>query len=72
MNTLPPMASDTTRVQIAGEAIDRVPSNSNSGGAYGQQRRRQSLSVGDFKKHTVSEKEVPEAGDERDVKHKQV
>ena len=66
MNTLPPMPPD--RVHIAGDALDRIPSN-NGGGAYAHQRRK---SVTELKQHAISEKEIDEDGDDRDIRKKQV
>ena len=66
MNLLPPMSPE--KVQIADEALNRIPSN-NGGGAYSQRRRS---SVVDLKQQIVSEKETKEEGDERDLRKKQV
>ena len=66
MNLLSPMSPE--KVQIADEALNRIPSN-NGGGAYSHRRRS---SVADLKQQVISEKETNEDGDDRDVRKKQV
>ena len=66
MNTLPPMSAN--RIQIADDAVNRVPSAGT--GAYAQQQPRlekQGLSIYDSQ-----EKEFEEEEDVRDVRKKQV
>ena len=56
------------KVQIADEAINGVSSN-NGGGVHFQHRHR---SITKVKEHAVSEKEVNDCGDDRDIRKKQV
>lgn len=56
------------KVHIADEALNRV-SSCNGDGIYSQQR---SKSTAEVKQHAVSEKEITDGGDERDIRKKQV
>lgn len=56
------------KVQIADEAINRIPSN-NGNGAYSRQRRQ---SIAQLKERDVTEKVLEGEADERDIRLKQV
>ena len=56
------------KIQIADEALNRV-SSCNGDGIYSQQRRKSGAEV---KEQAVSEKEIVDGGDERDIRKKQV
>lgn len=65
MQTLPPLSA--TRIQIADDAVSRIPSIST--GAYAQQHRFEKPGLS---RCSTQEKEGEEEDDERDVKKKQV
>lgn len=67
MQTLPPLGKP--RIQIADDALNRIPSNT-APSAYGQQQER--LEKGGLRRYSTQEKDGLEEDDERDVKHKQV
>lgn len=64
------MSPETSRVRIADEAINRVPSNG-AAGVYAQPRRSSQPS-NSLKENNVSEKDVGLGGDDRDLKKAQV
>ena len=64
MQTLPPLPSN--HIQIATDAVSRIPSN--GGGAYAQQPRWEKPGLSAY---STQEKEIEE-DDARDVKRKQV
>lgn len=65
MQTLPPLSA--TRVQIADDAVNRIPSI--GAGAYSQQPRLEKPAL---RRYSTEEKEIEEEEDERDVRKKQV
>lgn len=67
------MSPEIGRVQIADEAINRTPSNGGSG-VYAQPRPQRSSShrSSSLKRQRVSEKELGEEGDGRDLRKAQV
>ncbi len=65
MNTLPPLS--VNRIQIADDAVNRVPSNGT--GTYTQQQRFEKPSL---TRRSTEEVEPEQEKDERDVRKKQV
>lgn len=70
MQLLPPMSPEAGRVQIADEAINRIPSNGGVG-IYAQPRRSSQRSIPP-KGHDIYEKDLGLDGDDRDVRKAQV
>ena len=67
MNSLPPLS--VTRIQIADDAVNRVPSNAS--GTYTQQQQ-QRLEKPSLTRRSTEEVEAEEEKDERDLRKKQV
>ena len=67
MQTLPPLSKP--RIQIADDAVNRIPSNT-AASAYEQQQQR--LEKIGLRRYSTQEKELREEDDERDVRKKQV
>lgn len=67
MQTLPPLS--TPHIQIADDALNRIPSDT-AATAYAQQQQR--LEKTGLRRYSTHEKEFTEEDDERDVRKKQV
>lgn len=67
MQTLSPLSKP--RIQIADDAVNRVPSNT-AASAYAQQQQR--LEKARLRRYSTQEKDTGEEDDERDVRKKQV